>query len=75
MTKPIRRIIFLSTMAFIIGIIIAYYNTSSLGYDNANIFSFNNEGIYLFDMAISYSKIKEFINMFIKFIPKFIIAI
>ncbi len=75
MTKPVRCILFLSTIVFIIGIIIAYYNTSSLGYDNANILSFNNEGIYVFDMSVRYSDIAYFINIIKKFIPKYSIAI
>lgn len=75
MTKPVRRILFLSSVVFIIGIIIAYYNTASLGYDNANIISFNKEGIYLFDMSIYYSDIHYFISILKKFIPKYNITI
>ena len=35
------RILALATIALAIGITVSYYNTSSLGYDNANIIFFN----------------------------------
>lgn len=63
MTKSVRVIFFLFSLLLLIGIIIAYYNTASLGYDNANIVSFNNEEIRLFDYVIKYKDISYFIHL------------
>lgn len=63
MTKSVRVIFFLFSLLLLIGIIIAYYNTASLGYDNANIISFNNEEIRLFDYVIKYKDISYFIHL------------
>lgn len=53
------------TFAFcclMIGVFVAYYNTSSFGYDNANIISFNNEEIWLMNFRIEYKDIKTIIE-------------
>lgn len=56
--KAVKRIISLATLCFLIGIGVAYYNTSSLGYDNANIISYNNEELKIFDFNFNYEKVK-----------------
>lgn len=58
MKKP-RRILALAALTLLIGISVAYYNTSSFGYDNANIVSFDNEEIRVLDFKIKYREIEE----------------
>ena len=36
---------------------VAYYNTASLGYDNANLLTVTNESIRFFDITIKYEDI------------------
>lgn len=69
MARSVRRILALATVTLLIGIIIAYYNTSSLGYDNANIISFNNEEINIMDYNIKYKDIKKRTEQIKKIIP------
>lgn len=57
--KKVFKILTLSTFALVVGLIVAYYNTSSLGYDNANIISFNNEELHLFDYRIVYEDVEK----------------
>lgn len=57
--KKVFKILTLSTFVLVVGLIVAYYNTSSLGYDNANIISFNNEELYLFDYRIVYDDVEK----------------
>ncbi|MFR5876852.1 MAG: hypothetical protein ACLUFN_10220 [Eubacterium sp.] len=58
MKKP-RRILALASFVLLIGISVAYYNTSSFGYDDANIISINNEEIRILDLNINYKEIEE----------------
>jgi len=69
MKKP-RRIIFLATLVFIIGINIAYYNTASLIYEKANIISFSSESIYLYETDIRYEDIRNGIEKIKNSFPK-----
>lgn len=64
-------ILFLAILCLLVGIAIAYYNTASLGYDNANIISIYDDRIRIFDITIyldTIRNIKEFISSFL--IPK-----
>lgn len=45
-----------------VGLAIAYYNTASLGYDNANILTLTDESIRIFDITIIFDDVKEFIE-------------
>lgn len=47
----------LSVVVLLVGIAVAYYNTASLGYDNANLFTVTNESIRFFDITIKYEDI------------------
>lgn len=56
------NILMLGSIVLLIGIIIAYYNTASFGYDNANIISIYNDRVKIFDLDITYEfmrKIKD----------------
>lgn len=68
--RKVRRILMLASVCLAIGVVIAYYNTSSLGYDNANIISFNNEEINILDYNIKYDDIKNKIEKLKKYTPK-----
>lgn len=70
MARQIRRILSLATISLLIGIIIAYYNTSLMGYDNANIISFNNEEIKVFDYTVKYTELYDFFEKLDKSFPK-----
>lgn len=59
MQKSVFRILLSATFVLLIGISISYYNTASLGYDNANVFSLNNEEINIFDYRIEYESVKQ----------------
>ena len=54
------------------GMAVAYYNTASVGYDNANLISFYDGGVYLFDFDINYDKAKNDIK---NFLPEKLITI
>lgn len=75
MAKTVRRILLLATVTLLIGIIIAYYNTSLMGYDNANIISFNREGVRVFDYNIEYTEIHDFFEKVDKTFPKDLVTI
>lgn len=59
----------LASVCLVVGVCIAYYNTSSLGYDNANLISYNNEEIYILDFNIKYKDIKHKIEEIKKITP------
>lgn len=69
------RILTLATIALAIGITVSYYNTSSLGYDNANILSFDTEQINLFDYYIRYDDIEKYYKKMTEYLPEEIIVI
>ncbi|MGN0532645.1 MAG: hypothetical protein ACI4IN_07605 [Eubacterium sp.] len=69
------RILTLATIALAIGITVSYYNTSSLGYDNANILSFDTEQINLFDYHIRYDDIEKYYKKMTEYLPEEIIVI
>ena len=46
--RIIPKILFAATIILSLGIGVAYYNTSTLGYDNANIISFDEEKVNIF---------------------------
>ena len=48
-----------------IGTGIAYYNTSSFGYDNANLFTVGTESLRILDIEIKYEDVRRTIE-FIK---------
>ena len=69
------RIILLSVLGLLIGITIAYYNTASLGYDNANIFTLYNDSVKIFDIVIYFEDISKIISILKKIVPKVFISI
>ncbi len=73
--KAERRILAAAALALMLGTAVAYYNTCSLGYDNANIVSFNSEEVKIFDYNIKFSEIEEIKDKISKYIPKDFITI
>lgn len=73
--KAERRILATAALALMLGTAVAYYNTCSLGYDNANIVSFNSEEVKIFDYNIKFSEIEEIKDKISKYIPKDFITI
>lgn len=69
------RIILLSVLGLLIGITVAYYNTASLGYDNANIFTLYNDRVRIFDIVINFEDISKFFSILKKIVPKVFISI
>lgn len=50
----------LSAVVLTVGLAVAYYNTASLGYDNANILTYSNEFVRLFDITINFQEVIDF---------------
>ena len=69
------RIILLSVLGLLIGITVAYYNTASLGYDNANIFTLYNDSVKIFDIVINFEDISKIISVLKRIVPKVFISI
>lgn len=55
--KYVINMLLLSVVVLLVGIAVAYYNTASLGYDNANLLTVTNESIRIFDITIKYEDI------------------
>ena len=69
------RIILLSVLGLLIGITVAYYNTASLGYDNANIFTLYNDSVKILDIVINFEDISKIISILKRIVPKVFISI
>lgn len=55
--KYVINMLLLSVVVLLVGIAVAYYNTASLGYDNANLLTVTNESIRVFDITIKYEDV------------------
>ena len=60
--KRTAVILLTSIICLAAGTVIVYYNTSSLGYDDTNLFSVNGEVITVMDIDINYKRIKQSID-------------
>jgi hypothetical protein len=60
--KCVIYLLLLSGAVLSIGLAVAYYNTASLGYDNANIFSLNDEALRLFDIRINFEDVRNILK-------------
>ena len=74
MKKP-RRIVFLATVIFLVGINIAYYNTSSLVREKVNFISFDNESVRVYETDIRYDDVKKQLEKIKKSFPSEYITI
>lgn len=73
--KKVISLLFINSVILLVGIAVAYYNTASLGYDEANLFSYDDVAIYIFDFQIEKQKIFEIIQNMKDFVPKVFITI
>ena len=73
--KKILIILFCAAFFFCVGSLIAYYNTSSFGYDNANIISFKSDSVQVLDFDIRYEDVKEKYELVKKSMPDKLITI
>ncbi len=67
--KSIIKILTVAAVCLSVGLAVAYYNTSSLGYDNANIISYNDEEVRIFDISINYKELSKKIEKTKNYIP------
>lgn len=56
------KVLFFASAVLMVGLIVAYYNTSSFGYDNANLLSFGNEEVWIMNFRIEYKDILNIIK-------------
>ncbi len=71
--KRIVIILTVSALVLFAGTSVAYYNTSSLGYDNANLFEIYDGGFRLLEFDVNYNEIKHIADEICKKAPdKFI---
>lgn len=73
--KKITAILLIGITVFCVGSVIAYYNTSSFGYDNANLVTFRENAVKVLDFEISYQSIQEAIKAVEDVLPKRLITI
>lgn len=73
--KKIVSIMLLASLVLVAGVCVAYYNTSSLGYDNNNIIVINNNEIKLLDYNIKYKDIKDKVDKLENALPSQYITI
>ena len=73
--KKVVLILLSSLLIITAGTAYAYYNTSSLGYDNANIFYKDKNSIQIFYINIDTRNIKKKINYIIELMPDRFITI
>ncbi len=57
--KRIILILFTSVLCISAGTAVAYYNTSSFGYDNANIITVTDDSLRIFDLYIEYEDLER----------------
>ena len=57
--KKTVLILFTSVICLCVGTAVAYYNTSSFGYDNANIITVRDDSVQILDINIKYEDVKK----------------
>lgn len=71
--KKVIIILFTSIICLVWGIVTAYYNTASLGYDNANLISADKYELRIMDFVISKKAVRKNAEHFVKSVkPDFI---
>lgn len=73
--KKEAKILAAASLALAVGTAVAYYNTSSFGYDNANIISVTEESVKIFDFDIRYEDLEKSAKKIKEFTPKTFISI
>lgn len=73
--KKEAKILAAASLALAVGTAVAYYNTSSFGYDNANIISVTEESVKIFDFDIRYEDLEKSAKKIKEITPKTFISI
>ena len=73
--KKVISILAAALVALAVFTSVAYYNTSSLGYDDANIISVTGDGIRIMYFNIDYKTVKDFYESIKKLLPDNFITI
>lgn len=60
--KRVSAILFAAMLSLLVGTSVAYYNTSSLGYDDANIITLREDGIQVLYFDINYETVDKIIE-------------
>lgn len=63
-------IIVIGVIVFCVGGAVAYYNTSSFGYDNANLLTFQEDAVKILDFTIPYNTLREAMDTIKKVLPE-----
>lgn len=73
--KKLMAILLVGTVVFCVGGVVAYYNTSAFGYDNANLITFKENAVQVLDFEISYQQMRQAAESVEEFLPKRLITI
>lgn len=73
--KSVVLMLLAAGVVLAVGLAVAYYNTASLGYDNANLLSYNSKGIRVFDITIIFQDVAEKIEQILNFFETELIVI
>lgn len=73
--KSVVLMLLAAGVVLVVGLAVAYYNTASLGYDNANLLSYNSKGIRIFDITIIFQDVAEKIEQILNFFKTELIVI
>lgn len=73
--KSVVLMLLAAGVVLAVGLAVAYYNTASLGYDNANLLSYNSKGIRIFDITIIFQDVAEKIEQILNFFKTELIVI
>lgn len=73
--KKEAKILAVASLVLAFGTAVAYYNTSSFGYDNANILTVTEESVKVFDFNIRYEDLEKNAKKLKEFAPKTFISI
>ena len=61
--KKVSSILLLSALCICVGTAVAYYNTSSFGYDDANILTVNDDSVQILYFEIRYQDVEDFVDV------------
>lgn len=69
------RLILSAVVLLLTGVTIAYYNTASFGYDNANVLSVDYDSINIFALEIKFQTVSDIISFLKRFILTYFFVI
>lgn len=69
------RLILSAVLLLLAGVTIAYYNTASFGYDNANVLSVDYDSINVFALEIKFQTVSDIISFLKRFILTYFFVI